>query len=215
MHKKSFTISELVGRNDEHEDKRRRVNLNLADFCREKEIRYVDCTNIDPLKHLNRSHVHLNRSGEINFEDNLFIACKNWLNRPGCSGRLGQKEIDNTLCNTLGNALDNTIVNESTDNDQPNEQDNATACLKNIRFKNSKGLIIAYLNINSIRNKIEFLRQLVSDYVDVLITVETKIDNTFTTSQFVIEGFIKPFRYDRDRHGGGILVYVRERTPIK
>ena len=26
---------------------------------------------------------------------------------------------------------------------------------------------------------------------------------------------MKPFRYDRDRYGGGILVYVRERTPIK
>ena len=26
---------------------------------------------------------------------------------------------------------------------------------------------------------------------------------------------MKPFRYDRDRYGGGILIYVRERTPIK
>jgi len=33
------TISGLVGRNDAHEDKRRRVNLILADLCREEEIR--------------------------------------------------------------------------------------------------------------------------------------------------------------------------------
>ena len=101
------------------------------------------------------------------------------------------------------------------DDDQSNEHDDATASLKNIRFKNSNGLIIAFLNINSIRNKIEFLRPLVSHYVDVLIIAETKIDNTFTTSQFIIEGFMKPFRYDRNRYGGGLLVYVRERAPIK
>lgn len=91
----------------------------------------MDHTNIDPLKHLNQSHVHLNRIGDNSFEDNLFSACKNLLNKPGYSGRLGQNEIDNTLCNTLANALDNTLVNESTDNDQSNEQDNATASLNN------------------------------------------------------------------------------------
>jgi len=107
------------------------------------------------------------------------------------------------------------LANESTDNDQSNEQDNATASLKNIRFNNSKNFIIAYLNINSIRNKIEFLRPLGSDYIGVLIIAETKIDNTFTTSQFLIEGFMKPLRYDRNRYGGGILVCVREWTPIK
>ena len=26
---------------------------------------------------------------------------------------------------------------------------------------------------------------------------------------------MKPFRYDRDRYGGGLLIYVRERAPIK
>ena len=29
------------------------------------------------------------------------------------------------------------------------------------------------------------------------------------------EGFMKPFRYDRNRYGGGLLVYVRDRAPIK
>ena len=91
------------------------------------------------------------------------------------------------------------IVNEGTDDDQSNEHDDATASLKNIRFQNSNGLIIAFLNINSIRNKIEFLRPLVSDYVDVLIIAETKIDNTFTTSQFIIEGFMKPFTLKEKR----------------
>ncbi len=57
------------------------------------------------------------------------------------------------------------------------------------------------LNMNYIRDKIEFRRPLVADNINVLIIAETKIDNTFTTSQFMIKGFMKPFRYDRDRYG--------------
>ena len=71
------TISALVGRNDEYEDKRKRVNLILADLCHEKELRYVDHPNIDPLRHLNRSRIHLNRTGDKIFEENLLNACKN------------------------------------------------------------------------------------------------------------------------------------------
>ena len=56
---------------------------------------------------------------------------------------------------------------------------------------------------------------MISESIDVLIIAETKLDNTFPTSQFVIEGFMKPFRYDRNQNGDGLLIYVRERAPIK
>ena len=87
--------------------------------------------------------------------------------------------------------------------------------LRNLRLKNRHGLIIAYLNINSIRNKIDFLRPMISESIDILIIAETKIDNTFPTSQFLIEGFMKPYRYDRSQNGGGLLIYARERAPVK
>ena len=38
---------------------------------------------------------------------------------------------------------------------------------------------------------------------------ETKVDDTFPTSQFMIDGFSKPYRLDRCSNGGGILIYVR------
>ena len=44
---------------------------------------------------------------------------------------------------------------------------------------------------------------------------ETKIDMSFPTSQFVIQGFAAPFRLDRTNTGGGILVYVRDDIPSK
>ena len=44
---------------------------------------------------------------------------------------------------------------------------------------------------------------------------ETKIDDTFPDSQFLIEGFSVPFRLDRAAKGGGILLYIREDIPSK
>ena len=44
---------------------------------------------------------------------------------------------------------------------------------------------------------------------------ETKIDDTFPESQFLIEGFSKPFRLDRTAKGGRILLYIREDIPCK
>ena len=40
-------------------------------------------------------------------------------------------------------------------------------------------------------------------------------DNSFPVAQFQINGFSSPYRLDRDAHGGGILLYVREDTPSK
>ena len=38
---------------------------------------------------------------------------------------------------------------------------------------------------------------------------------TFPDSQFLIEGYSTPYRLDRNRNGGGIIIYVREDIPSK
>ena len=50
--------------------------------------------------------------------------------------------------------------------------------------------------------------------MDILFVVETKI-NSFPELQFVIEGFTKPYRLDRNINGGGVIIYVREDIPSK
>ena len=95
------------------------------------------------------------------------------------------------------------------------ESTDSKTTLKGIRMKNIRGLIIAYLNINSLRNKFESLKFLIGANVDVLIIAETKLNATLPAAQFLIEGFKKPFRYDRNDHGGGPLIYVREGIPAK
>ena len=58
------------------------------------------------------------------------------------------------------------------------------------------------------------MREIVGSNVDVLIIVETKLDSSFPDAQFSITGFKQPpFRSDRNKFGGGIMVYVREDIP--
>ena len=87
--------------------------------------------------------------------------------------------------------------------------------LKDLRVKNDEKVIIGSLNINSIPNKIDALKALIPGYIDILIIVETKLDPSFETAQFSLEGFNLPYRVDRNRNGGGILIYIREGIPTR
>ena len=53
----------------------------------------------------------------------------------------------------------------------------------------------------------------IENNIDILIVTETKIDFDFSSSQFMIEGFSLPFRFDRNRSGGGVIVYVWDDIP--
>ena len=73
----------------------------------------------------------------------------------------------------------------------------------------SKNVKLGYININSIRNKIEGLKSFLSDAdLDVFAFAETKIDESFPTSQFLIPSYKSPFRHDVTNRSGGLLVYV-------
>ena len=81
-----------------------------------------------------------------------------------------------------------------------------------MRSNNLNKLVFAHLNINSIRNKFEFLVEQVKGNRGVLIISETKINDSFTIANFVIGGYSTPYRLDRNSNGGEILLYVREDT---
>ena len=87
--------------------------------------------------------------------------------------------------------------------------------MQSYKVKNVDHLIVATLNINSIRYKFDQLKFLIQDKIDILVLQETKIDHTFPVNQFIIEGYSPPFRRDRTCMGGGILVYVKENISAK
>ena len=84
--------------------------------------------------------------------------------------------------------------------------------MENIRSKNPNRLIIAQLNINSLRYKFDSFVEILHSNVDILLISETKTDSSFPTAQFKIEGHTT-YKLDRNSNGGGILLYVREDIP--
>ena len=95
-----------------------------------------------------------------------------------------------------------TSANDS--KDQP-ENRNLKA-LNNIRLKNRKRSIIGQLKINSIRNNVDFLCSEISPNLDLLIVSETKLDDSFPTTQFLMSGFFKLGCFS---NGEGLLLYIR------
>ena len=59
------------------------------------------------------------------------------------------------------------------------------------------------------------MKFLLQGKVDILVLTETKLDNSFPTNQFLIEGYSKPFRLDRIRNAEQLLVHIIEDIPSK
>ena len=66
-----------------------------------------------------------------------------------------------------------------------------------------------------ISGKFDQLKTLIGKNIDVLILTETKIDATFLNSQFIVDSYSPPFRYDSNRFGAGGLIHIRDDIPCK
>ena len=109
------------------------------------------------------------------------------------------------------NQLDNACITE----DVNVENCNLFSSLKNLKIKNSNRLVFGNLNINTINDKFEQLKHIIKSSVDVLVVTETKLDSSFPNGQFSNDGFARPFRRDRNKNRGGVMIFVREDIPTK
>ena len=145
------------------------------------------------------------------------------------------KWAGNISLNILGNNFDNDIVlkdlisdnltkgakyeethvsNSEKSKDKSIENSNSLMQLKNIRLKDIiNRVIIGSLNINSLPIKFAQLQEIVLKYVDILILTETKLYDISPKPQFMVHGFSMPYRQDRNRNGGGIMIYIRDDIP--
>ena len=71
--------------------------------------------------------------------------------------------------------------------------ENRQIVLNSLRKDNLDKLIFAHLNINLIRNKFVYLFEQIRGNVDILLVLETKIDDSILQGQFVIDGFSAPY----------------------
>ena len=67
--------------------------------------------------------------------------------------------------------------------------------------------------MNLFRNKFVFVEDMIKLF-DVLLVSESKLDHTFPSNQFRINGYII-FRLDRNLFGGGLILYINENSPCK
>ena len=68
-----------------------------------------------------------------------------------------------------------------------------------------KILFISKVKTNLVFSKLEQLKQIMQNKVDILVLTETKIDFSFSNHKFCIDEFCLPFRLDRSIHRAGIL----------
>ena len=73
-----------------------------------------------------------------------------------------------------------------------------------------RGLHFIHLNINSLLPKIDELRQIAIETNAAIIGIpESKLDDTVLDAEIEIEGY-SVTRSDRNRHGGGVVCYIRD-----
>ena len=87
--------------------------------------------------------------------------------------------------------------------------------MKALKLSNLNRLIIASININSIKNKFDSFKLWVKGNIDIIVVTETKLDDSFTKQQFAIEGYHLPYSRHRDVTGGGVMIFVREDIPCR
>ena len=108
-------------------------------------------------------------------------------------------------CNTFLTELNTEPCETTTENES-----DINLVLRKLHVSYPNNVIIGHLNITFIRKKFEMLQFLLADYIDVFMISESKLDGTFSSSQFQTYGFRTLYRLDRKDRRGGILLPVRE-----
>ena len=110
------------------------------------------------------------------------------------------KRAGNISLNILGSNLDddlalkgifsvNLIKGKNEESHVSIDNSNSIKQPKIIRLKDINRVIIGNLNTNSLTVTFAQLQEIVLKYVDILILTETKLDDSFPTSQFIADDF--------------------------
>ena len=72
------------------------------------------------------------------------------------------------------------------------------------------------LNINFESSKFDQLKCFLQENVNILALIESKLSSSFSTNQFLMEGYFRPFRFDRNRRVGSAFIdqwrYIMQET---
>ena len=77
---------------------------------------------------------------------------------------------------------------------------------KPVSETNNKSLAIFHSNIRSLRNKINYISDIIEDF-DIVFLTEFNLDYLIRNVNIKCEGFEIPIRKDRNSSGGGSILY--------
>ena len=83
---------------------------------------------------------------------------------------------------------------------------------------NSSDFIVAHWNVNSILKEgrlDELFLSIQTLKAQVVVLTESKLDSSIPSNIITFPGFHEPLRRDRNRHGGGCLIYVSQQLVFK
>ena len=95
------------------------------------------------------------------------------------------------------------------------QEENPLDDLHKLTLSNVNKVIMSNININSLPAKFDQVKEVILKNVDILVVTETKLDEIFPLAQFYVERFTMPYRLDRNRNGGSVIIYVRGDIPSK
>ena len=81
------------------------------------------------------------------------------------------------------------------------DDDTILCQLNEIRGNNLNNVIIGLLNVKHFAGKYNDFKLIIPGNIDIMILAETKLDNSYPTSQFFIDSYSIPFRRDRNNSG--------------
>ena len=119
---------------------------------------------------------------------------------------MGTHILSNHFLKFLYYSIDSNFDNRLCLNDSPRTND-VSSDIKGLivlRKRFPYNPLIGYININSLKEKVIPLREILSNVpIDVLCVDETRLGSSFPDHQFKIEGYqFPPFRRDRNSKGG-------------
>ena len=96
--------------------------------------------------------------------------------------------IDNSYSDNSNDSSSKSFISEADSSTEWETMDPAKR-LNEIEKKNPRNPSLAYININSIRNKHNELFTMAQNNIDILAIAETKSDSSFPSAQFLVHGY--------------------------
>ena len=194
------------------------VNNILKPVCKLNGLRFIDNSNICT-EILFEDSLHLNNDSKVILANNVIYVLNRFILR-------NEKIYNGSSMNDFllkANVYNDNYETSNISNSSEIKETYPSICddvvgnpdLRTLRKKNLNKLIIAHLDVTSLRNKLEFLKEKIHDNIDIMMISETKIDASLKIGRFLLNGYSTRLRLDRNAHGRGILLYVREDIPSK